>query len=471
MKAARRMQLKYLVALAAAGTLAGCINLQPTYERPAAPVPGQWKDDNAPVTSTPAQEIAWGQFFADERLRALIDLALVNNRDLRIAALNIERSRALYQIQRAQLLPEVTAAASGTNQRVPGELSVTGQPMISRSVGASVGIVSYELDVFGRIRSLNESAAYQFLATEETRRAAQISLVSEVAGTWLNLATDLERLQIAQETFKGQQQTYELVRKSNELGVQSGLDVRQAQVVLETARRDAARLSSIVEQDRNALQLLVGAPVPASLEPTAPLPSGVARVTELPAGVPSEVLTRRPDVRSAERQLQAANANIGAARAQFFPRITLTGTTGTASRELGGLFGADSRTWSFLPQVTLPIFTGGANRANLEATQFDRDIAIARYERSIQVAFREVADALADRATLGEQFEAQQALVDALADATRLSLARFQNGVDSYLAVLDAQRQLYAAQQVLVELRLSRDANLVTLYKTLGGGT
>jgi multidrug efflux system outer membrane protein len=464
-------RLRTFAPLALAAALAGCVNLQPAYERPAAPVPDAWIDDNAPRVATAAQEIPWGEFIADPRLRALIDLALVNNRDLRLAALNIERARALSQIQRAELFPEVAATGSANNQRVPGDLSPTGRPVINRSVGASVGLVSYELDFFGRIRSLNDAAAYQFLAAEENRRAAQIALVAEIAGTWLALATDLERLQLTQETLKGQQQTYDLVRRSNELGVQSGLEVRQAQVVLETARRDVARLTSQVAQDRNALQLLVGAPVPASMEPTAPLRAGVARVTELPAGVPSEVLARRPDVRASERQLQAASANIGAARANFFPRITLTGSAGTASRELSGLFGTDSRTWSFAPAITLPIFTGGALRATLDTALVDRDIAVARYERAIQGAFREVADALAQRATLGDQYEAQRALVEALADATQLSLARFQNGVDSYLAVLDAQRQLYAAQQVLVELRLARDANLVTLYKALGGGT
>lgn len=462
---------RHAALLALAGTLAGCVNLQPAYERPAAPVPGQWSNDTASVAAIPAQEMPWGQFFADERLRAVIDLSLANNRDLRVAALNIERARALHRIQRAEQLPEIAASGSANRQRVPGDLSATGQPAISRSVGASVGLVSYELDLFGRIRSLNDAAAYQYLATEENRRAAQTALVAEVAGTWLTLATDLERLQLAQQTVKDQQQAYELVRRSNELGVQSGLDLRQAQVVLETARRDAARLTSVVAQDRNALQLLVGAPISPTLEPVAPLRAGVARVHELPGGVPSEVLTRRPDVRASEHQLMAANANIGAARANFFPRITLTASAGTASRELDGLFQSGSRTWSFAPAITLPLFTGGANRANLEASRIDRDIAVARYERAIQVAFREVADALAQRATVGDQYQAQRALVEALAEASRLSLARFRNGVDSYLAVLDAQRQLYAAQQVLVELRLARDTNLVTLYKALGGGT
>jgi multidrug efflux system outer membrane protein len=459
------------VVLALAALLAACVNLQPRYERPGAPVPDRWEADPGAASGSPAASgIPWGDFFADARLRAAIDLALAYNRDLRVAALNIERARALYQIQRAQLYPEITATAEANSQRLPGDLSPSGQATVSRSVGAAVGLVSYELDLFGRIRSLNDQAAYQYLATEENRRAAQIALVAEVAGTWLGLATDLERLQLAQQTAKSQQHAYELVRRSNELGVQSGLEVRQAQVVLETARRDVALLTSLVEQGRNALQLLVGTRLPASLEPTAPLPSGVARVDDLPAGVPSEVLARRPDVRAAERLLQAANANIGAARANFFPRIALTASAGTASRDLQGLFEAGSRTWSFAPSITLPIFTGGANQAALDASEVDRDIAVARYERSIQGAFREVADALAQRGTIDAQLDAQRALVDALADASRLSLARFENGVDSYLAVLDAQRQLYLAQQVLVELRLARDANLVTLYKALGGG-
>lgn len=456
--------------IAIASALAGCMTLAPTYERPAAPVPSDWGVANIATAGASAQNIPWEQFFADARLRALIELTLANNRDLRIAALNIERARALYQIQRSELFPSVDASVVGTNQRVPGELSPTGQPTINRSVGAAVGIVSYELDLFGRIRSLNEQAAYQYLATEESRRAVQISLVAEVASTWLTLAADLERLQIAEATYKSQRETFELVKRSNELGVQSGLDVRQAQVLLEVARRDRAIYTSLVAQDRNALALLAGAPVPPTMEPAAPLPPGVTSVAELPPGVPSEVLTRRPDVMASERRLQAANANIGAARANFFPRITLTGSAGSASRELDGLFAAGSSTWGFTPAVTLPIFTGGANVATLQASEADRDIAVAGYERAIQSAFREVADALAQRSTVDEQYQAQKALVEALEDTTQLSLARFRNGVDSYFAVLDAQRQLFAAQQVLAGLRLARDANLVTLYKALGGG-
>lgn len=461
-------------ALSAAALLAGCSSLAPRYERPDAPVPTQWPAASSAAavaaTGTAAADLAWSAFFADDRLRALIDLALANNRDLRVATLNIERARALYQIQRSATLPGVAAVGSGSNQRVPEDLSATGRATVNRSVSATVGIASYELDLFGRVRSLNEQALQQFFATEETRRATQISLVAELAGAWLTLATDLERLQLAQQTLDAQSRSHALIKRSNELGVASALDLRQAQVTLETARADAARITTVVAQDRNALALLAGTPVPTALEPAAPLPAGVAQVAELPAGVPSEVLLRRPDVLAAERQLQAANASIGAARAAFFPRITLTGSVGSASRELDGLFSGGSRTWAFAPQITLPIFTGGANRANLEATRVDREIALARYEKAIQVAFREVADALAARATLAEQFSAQRALVEALSDTQRLAQARFERGIDSYLPVLDAQRQLYAAQQSLVTLRLARDANLVTLYKTLGGG-
>lgn len=461
-------------ALSTSLLLAGCMSLAPRYERPAAPVPTQWPAASSPAAlaagGTAAADLAWSGFFADDRLRALIELALANNRDLRVATLNIERARALYQIQRSATLPTVGATGSGSNQRVAEELSATGSSFVTRSVSATVGIASYELDLFGRVRSLNEQALQQFFATEESRRATQISLVAELAGAWLTLATDLERLQLAQQTLQAQSRSYELIKRSNELGVASALDLRQAQVTLETARGDVARISAVVAQDRNALALLAGAPVPATMEPDAPLPAGVTQVTELPAGMPSDVLLRRPDVVAAERQLQAANASIGAARAAFFPRITLTGSVGSASRELDGLFASGSRTWAFVPQVTLPIFTGGANRANLEATQVDREIALARYERAIQAAFREVADALAARATLAEQFAAQTALVEALTVTQRLAQARFERGIDSFLPVLDAQRQLYAAQQSLVTLRLARDANLVTLYKTLGGG-
>lgn len=450
-------------------TLASCASLAPDYRRPAAPVAPEWPTEATAATGTEAAHLAWRDFFADERLRRLIELALAHNRDLRMATLNIERARALYQIQRSESLPAINAGASANMQRLHDGLSATGQSFVSRSYSVTVGIPAYELDLFGRVRSLNAQALQQYFATAEARRATHIGLVAEVAGAWLTLATDLERLQLALQTLKSEQTSFDLVRRSKELGVASALDLRQAQISVETARRDAARLASQLAQDRNALALLAGAAMPADLEPSAPL-SNVTRVPELPAGVPSEVLQRRPDVLAAEHQLQAANANIGAARAAFFPRIALTAAVGTASASLDGLFGAGSGTWSFVPQITLPIFDAGANRANLQVAQADRDLALARYERAIQSAFREVADALAQRATLAEQFSAQQALVEATSETHRLAQARFERGVDDYLQVLFAQRTLYAAQQGLIALRLARDANLVTLYKALGGG-
>jgi len=449
--------------------LVGCVNLAPEYQRPAAPVAADWPGATASASGAPASDLAWREFFADERLRRLIDSALAANRDLRVATLNIERARALYQIQRSESLPALNASASGNVQRVPGDLSATGAARINRSYSIAVGIPSYELDLFGRVRSLNEAALQQFFATEEARRAAQIGLVAEVAGAWTSLATDLERLELARQTLDSQQRSYDLVRRSHELGVASALDLRQAQIGVESARGDVARLSSQVAQDRNALTLLVGAPLPADIEPAPPL-ARVTQIDELPAGLPAEVLQRRPDVLAAERQLRAANANIGAARAAFFPRIALTASAGTASASLDGLFGAGSGAWSFVPQISLPIFNAGATRASLQVAEADRDLALARYEKAIQAAFREVADALAQRATLSEQYAAQQALVEATRETERLAQARFDRGVDSYLQVLDAQRSLYAARQGLVALQLARDANLITLYKALGGG-
>lgn len=456
------------VALAAIA-LAGCASLAPEYQRPAAPVAPEWPAAPASAAGQPAADLAWREFFVDERLRRLIGLALANNRDLRTAALTVERARALYQVQRSEAFPTVNAGASGSVQRLPGDLSGTGEPRIGRSFSVTVGIAAYELDLFGRVRSLNEAALQRYFATEEARRSTQISLVAEVAGAWLALATDLERLQFAQQTLASELKSLDLVRRSHELGVASALDLRQAQISVEAARRDAARLTSLVALDRNALALLAGTPLPADLEPATPL-ARVTQVDELPAGLPSEVLQRRPDVLAAERELQAANANIGAARAAFFPRIALTASAGTASASLDGLFGAGSGAWSFVPQVTLPIFDGGARRANLQVARADRDLALARYERSIQSAFREVADALAQRSTLAEQLAAQQALVEATRETHRLAQARFERGVDDFLQVLVAQRSLYAAQQALIALRLARDANLVTLYKALGGG-
>lgn len=384
------------------------------------------------------------------------------------AALNIERSQALYRIQRAELFPSVNAGALFSKERVPGILSGAGQPITSELYNVNLAISSWELDLFGRIRSLEDQALQQFFATEEARRSVQISLVAEVARNYLTLAADKELLKIAQDTFASQQTSYNLIKRRFEAGASSELDLRQAQTSVDSARVDIARFTSQVAQDENALALVIGSPVPADL-----LPSGLSEITalkELSAGLPSEVLQRRPDIMQAEHLLQAANANIGAARAAFFPSITLTTSIGLSSDQLAGLFKGGAGTWSFIPQITLPIFDAGRNRANLKVSEVDREIFLAQYEKAIQSAFREVADAFAQRGTLGDQLEAQQSLTDANAASYRLSHARYEKGIASYLNVLDSQRSLYSAQQGLITVRLSRLVNMVTLYRVLGGG-
>jgi multidrug efflux system outer membrane protein len=458
--------------LLAALALNGCATMAPKYSRPAAPVTTSWPSGPAYAQTAKdapaASDLAWNDFFTDAKLKQVIDLALKNNRNLRVAALTIDRFRAQYQIQRSELFPTLNASASGSAQRVPASLSTTGQVAYPHQYGLNVGISSYELDLFGRIQSLNEAALDQYLGTEQARRATQISLISDVASTWLSLAADLERLRLSRETLAINEQSYGLTKSRFELGVSSELDLRQAETTVQSARVDIARYTSFVAQDRNALELLTGAPVPDAL-----LPNELGAVTalkDLSPGVPSEVLQRRPDVLQAEDQLMSANANIGAARAAFFPRITLTTTAGLGSSQLSGLFKGGAGVWSFAPQISVPIFTGGLNTANLQAAKVDREISVAQYEKAIQTAFREVADALAQRGTLEEQLRAQQALVDATAVTRKLSEARYQQGVDSYLNVLDSERSLYAAQQNLITLRLSKIGNLVTLYKVLGGG-
>jgi len=462
-----------LFALTLAAVVSGC-TLMPTYDRPAAPIPATYPTGAASdvVASPAAADIGWRNFFADEQLRQIIALALSNNRDLRVAILNIEKSRAQYRIQESELFPAVNATASGSASRTPADLSQTGQAQTVRQYSADVGFSAYELDLFGRLRSLNTQAAQQFLATEEARRATHISLVAEVVSDYLTLAADQERLELAQSTFRSQSDSYRLTQRSYEIGSTSGLTLRQAQTSVETARVDVARYTSQVAQDRNALTLVVGAQLPLDLLPTglADALGALGARSDVPAGLPSALLQRRPDVLQAEHELQAANANIGAARAAFYPSIALTASAGSSSSELSNLFKAGSGVWNFAPQITVPIFDGGRNRANLNSARISRDIGAAQYEKAIQTAFREVADALAQRGTLDQQLDAQKALVDATNESYKLSDARFQRGVDSYLNVLDSQRSLYSAQQNLIGTQLSRVLNLVTLYKVLGGG-
>ena len=460
--------LRVLCAALIAAFAAGC-TLAPRYERPALPVPSAWETPGSEeAANVAAADLPWRDYFADTRLRTIIELALVNNRDLRIAALNIERARAMYRIQRADLLPSVDLAGGQNAQRVPEAISPTGSAYINRQYSATVG-ASWELDFFGRIRSQNRQAVELYLATEEARRSAQISLVAEIANVWLALAADRELYELARRTYDTQQKSVELIRKSFTAGAASALDLAQARTAMERARADAARYTAQLARDRNALALLVGAPIPESLQAET-LAGALSTVADLPAGIPSEVLTRRPDVLQAEHMLRAANADIGAARAAFFPRIALTAGAGTASPTLDGLFESGTRLWSFAPQIVLPIFHAGALRANLDRAKIERNIQIAQYEKTVQSAFREVADALADRATLAEQIDARSELVNAANESYRLSEARYRSGLDSHLILLDAQRSQYGAEQELIATRLAEASNRVMLYKVLGGG-
>jgi outer membrane protein, multidrug efflux system len=450
----------------------GC-TLVPKYTRPEAPVPSEWPGGAAyngakSVAGAPtAAKLTWQEFFTDTKLRQIIDMALHNNRDLRLASLNVEMARALYGITRADLFPVVNATGSASKQRSSSDLVKTGEPRTSEQYSVNLGISSWEIDFFGRIRSLKDAALQEYLATEQARRSAQISLVSEVAKAYLALAADRELLKLAQETLTAQEATYHLILRRYEVGASSELDLRQAQTRVDAARVDISRYTALVAGDGNALTLLVGSPVPDGL-----LPSELNTVTmleDLSPGLPADVLQVRPDILQAENQLKAANANIGAARAAFFPRIALTGTVGTASNELSGLFNSGTGTWSFAPQIVMPIFDSRTWSA-FDVSKVDREIVLTQYEKAIQSAFREVADALAQRGNLGDQMKAQQSLVEATAGSYRLSDLRYKSGIDSYLSVLDAQRSLYGAQQGMIAVRLSRLANLVTLYKVMGGG-
>ncbi|MHB9096838.1 MAG: efflux transporter outer membrane subunit [Syntrophales bacterium] len=462
----------FLLAGAIVALLGGC-TLAPEYKRPAAPVPADWPTGTAyqettSAVSTPAATVLpWREFFADERLQKVIGIALSNNRDLRLAALNVERARALYGIQRAELLPTVNAVGSGSRQRVPADLSSTGSAMTAEQYSVNLGITSWEIDFFGRIRSLKDRALEEYLATDQARRSAQILLVSAIGQTYLALAADREALKLVAAALDTRVAAYKLIRKRKEVGIASELDVRQAQSQVDIAQVDVARYTQLAAQDENALNLLVGSHLPPAL-----LPSDLAGVTppqEVSPGLSSEVLLQRPDVMAAEHRLKAANANIGAARAAFFPRISLTTTLGTASADLSGLFASGQGTWGFAPQIVMPIFDARTWPA-YDVTKVEKEISVAQYEQAIQAAFREVADSLAVRGTVNRQIAAQQSLVDALAETYRLSNARYTRGIDSYLGVLDAQRSLYAAQQGLIALQLVRFANRVTLYTVLGGG-
>ena len=451
---------------------AGC-TMAPKYARPAAPVPAEWPSGPAysevrgaaHVSAVPG--LRWREFFTDAKLQQVIGTALTNNRDLRVAALNVEQARALYSVQRAELFPVVDATGSLTKERIPANVEGFPEPVTIKDYSVNLGITSWEIDFFGRIRSLKDRALAEDLATEQAHRSAQIMLVSSVANAYLALAADRENLKLSDTTRKVQQAAYDLVKRRYELGLATELDLFRAQTPLDVARRDVAIYTQQVAKDENALNLLVGAPTAREL-----LPSELGGVTlpkEISAGISSEVLLRRPDVLEAESLLKAANADIGAARAAFFPQISLTAAIGTASSDLSGLFKSGSGAWSYAPQIVMPIFDARTWSAN-KAAQVQREIAVTQYEKAIQSAFREVADALAVRGTVDQQVAAQESLVNASAETYRLATSRYDKGLDNYLGVLDAQRSLFAAQQALVSLRLEKLANQVRLYAALGGG-
>lgn len=456
-----------LAALAlAAAALGGC-SLMPKFERPAPAVPAAWPADVKGAAKQPVA-LDWNTFFPDARLRALIRLALDNNRDLRIATARIAEARALYGIQRADRLPNLNLGASQSAARTPADLSVTGTDAITRRYDVNVGLLPFELDFWGRVASLSEAAKASYLATEQAQRAFRLSLISGVADAYLSLAEADERLTLARATLESRAQTRQLVDRRREVGLAGDLDFLQADAALEGTKAEVAGLQRQQAAARNLLNSLLGA------EPQA-LPAGRSLADQsipldLQADLPAQALVRRPDILAAEQRLVAANANIGAARAAFFPRITLTATAGTASRELSNLFTGSSGAWSFVPSLSLPIFDAGRNRANLDLAEVRKDIAVAEYERAIQQAFREVADLLSGRDRLAEQLQAQQAQERSQAKALELADARYRQGVGSFLEVLDAQRQLYAVQQGVIQTRRALLSAAAQLYKALGGG-
>jgi len=458
-------KLAVAVAALATAVLAGCGVLAPKPPPPQAGIPERWpvpESTLAPDGDVSVSDVGWRDFFVDDQLETLVASALASNRDLRVAMLNVERTRQLYRIQRAERVPSVDGNV--TLARTGGELLP-----VTNDVIATVGVTGFELDLFGRVHNLSQAALARYFAQEAARRAAQLTLIAELANAYLTLSADRELQRVAQNALVNREQALALTVKRHELGAVSALDLSQAQTAVEIARTDVARYGGLIAQDINALRLLVGAPLDPALLPTG-FDLAVSGIGALPPGLPSEVLLRRPDVQQAEQLLRAASANIGAARAAFFPSISLTGNLGYASEELSDVFSDGTEIWAFTPRLNLPIFQGGRLRANLGVANAERDIALAQYERAIQNGFREVADALALTVSFAEQKAAQEALVAAATRAEELSRARYEGGRDSYLVLLDSQRTLYQAQQSLIATQLAEQVNRVALYKVLGGG-
>ena len=459
--------IRTIAALLVLFALSAC-SLIPDFLRPAAPVAQMYPADAAGKDARSAAETSWREFFPDPGVQTLIAAALDNNRDLRTAALRIEEARALYNIQSADLYPNINAGFTASRAHTPASLSTTGQQMTASAYQVGFSLASFEIDYLGRVRSLNQAALSLYLATDEARQSAQISLIAEVAKAALAERAFAEQQELAQKTLTGRDAAYKLSKQRFDAGATSALDLRANETLVLNARIALVILARQRAQATNALVLLVGRPI-ADLPPVQTL-DAQGNVSELPAGLPSDLLTRRPDIRAAEERLKASNANIGAARAAFFPRISLTAGYGTASNALSGLFDSGSGAWSFAPQVLQPIFDAGRNSATLKLTEVRKDLAVADYEKTIQVAFREVADALVARSLLDEQIDAQQAAQVAQADLLRLVDQRYRTGIASYIEVLSAERDLFLAEQALVQARLLRLTNAIDLYRSLGGG-
>lgn len=506
------MSRRVALSAVAVALLGGC-SLIPDYSRPDLPVTPAYPtgpaytDTRLPMSQTgpAAVTVGWREFFPDQRLQALIAIALQNNRNLRVAALNVERAQAQFRVQRSDLFPHISLSGIGQYGTLPESTSITsggagagaaggavggasalgganavassptslqrtgGQHISYRYYNVGLGFAAYELDLFGRLRSLSAQAFEAYLSTAETARSTQISLVAEVASAYLSTVVDAALLKITEETVKSEQSALDLTNTQFQGGITTLLSVRQAETTLENAKANLSLYTRQAAQDENALVLLLGQPLPADLPPGRGLDQQDL-LSNLNAGLPSDLLLQRPDIRAAEHTLLSANASIGAARAAFFPSISLTTSGGVAGNQLSRLFTGGGLTWSFSPQLNLPIFTAGQNQGNLDLAKTEKNIDIAQYEQTIQTAFREVSDALAGRATYVDQVKSQQRLVDAAADSLRLSLLRFRAGVDSFLPVLQAQQTLYPAQQTLLSLKQAQLTNLINLYKALGGG-
>jgi outer membrane protein, multidrug efflux system len=433
------------------------------------PIPDAYPVQTGNIAENKAVDLPWRQFFADSKLQQVIELSLNNNKNLQIAALNVQRVRALYQIEDSGLYPSLSFTASGSRQRLPGDLNGTGSASISSQYSATVGITSYELDFWGKVRNQSEQALQQLFSSEEAQRSSHISLIAEVANAWLSYAADKQLLELANNTLLSQQESLSLTEQSFNLGGASGLTLQQLKSTVASAKIDVARYQRILQRDKNALDLLVGSSVSTELLPDQPI-NLLLSLPELPSGLPSDLLQQRPDIKAAEHELLAANANIGIAKAAFFPNISLTTNVGFASAELGDLFSGGQGTWNFMPSINLPIFNMGRTQANLEVAESNQKIALATYQLTIQQAFKEVSDSLADKQGYALQLQAQQELTQSNQQSFYLSQQRFKQGVDSYLQVLDAQRNLYAAQQQLISAQQALLTSQISLYKTLGGG-